>query len=95
VGLRLFFAPAQADAADPIATALSGKPIFIQAKDNVAFTLEKPEIRQLGGRSFVVGREMKDSPYHLTKELFGGSLVWVPVDAITSLVELEPPKREK
>jgi hypothetical protein len=93
-GLRVASSPAQPGAAAK-APALSGKPIFLQAKDHVALTLEKVEIRQLGGRAFVVGQEMKKSPYQITKEMFGGATVWVPVDAVTQLVELEPVTREK
>ena len=91
-GWHLFSPHAQAGIDAP---ALSGKPIFVQANGNVAFTLEKAEIRQLGGRAFLVGRQIKDDPYKLTKELFGGGTIWVPVDGITQLVELEPVKREK
>jgi hypothetical protein len=93
VGWRQFSPPAQAGADGPPVPALSGKPILILAKDKVGFSLEKPEVRQLGGRSFVVGREMKNAPS--TKEQFGGATVWLPVDAITQIVELEPPKGEK
>lgn len=69
----------QAGADAPAAPALSGKPLFLQAKDNVAYTLEKAQVRQLGGRAFVVGVELKNSPYQITKEQFGGATVWVPV----------------
>jgi hypothetical protein len=93
--LRLFFPPAQAGAEPPAAPVLSGKPVLLAAKEGVSATLEKPEVRQLGGRSFVVGREMKNEPHQYTKERFGGGMVWVPVDAITLLVELEPVQRDK
>jgi hypothetical protein len=94
-GLHLFSPPGTASADAPAGSALSGKPVVVLAKDNVAYTLEKAEVRQLGGRAFLVGPEMKDSPYQITKERFGGATVWVPVDAITEMVELEPRKREK
>jgi hypothetical protein len=95
-GVRLFWPSARAGAEAPGAPALSGKPVFLLAKDSVAHTLEKPEIRQLGGRMFVVGRQIKDDPYKLNKPLFGGAAtIWVPVDGITQLVELEPVKPEK
>jgi hypothetical protein len=93
--LRFFFPPAQAGADVPAAPVLSGKPVLITAKEGVGVTLEKPEVRQLGSRAFVVGKEMKNEPHQYTKERFGGGMVWVPVDAITLLVELEPLQREK
>jgi RNA polymerase sigma factor (sigma-70 family) len=100
VGIGLFFLigshplpqPAHAAANDAIAPALSGRPACILTKDNVAVTLEKFEVRQLGGRAFLVGREMPDSKY--TKAKWGGGTVWVPVDAVTEFVEL-PSKDEK
>ena len=95
VGGHLYSPPARAVAEGKAAPALSGKPLFVQAKDGVAYILDTAEVRELGGRKFLVGREMKNSPYGLTKEQFVGATIWVPVDAITSLVELEPikPKR--
>jgi hypothetical protein len=94
-GLHRFAPPAQADAEAPGAPRLSGKPVVVLAKDNVAATLEKVEVRQLGGRSFIVGRVMKDPPQQITKDLLPGATVWVPVDAVTQLIELEQPKPEK
>ena len=94
--LHLFWPPAKVDAQAPAsAPGLSGKPVVVLAKGGDGYTLEKAEVRQLGGRAFVVGRVMKDDPYHITKEQFGGATVWVPVDAVTQIVELEPPKPEK
>ena len=69
-------------------------PVFIEAKDGVAFTLENAEIRQLGGRAFVVGREAKDSPHEITMTMFDGGMVWVPVDSVTRVVELVPHKSD-
>jgi hypothetical protein len=89
--LHLFWPPAKAGEATP--AQLSGKPVVVLAKDGLGYTLEKADVRQLGARAFVVGRVMKDSPY--TKEQFSGATVWVPVDAITELVELEPIKPAK
>ena len=85
----------QAADKEPPVVVFSGKPILIQAENDVAFTLEKPEVRQLGGRAFVVGRELQDDPYDFTRQRFAGGTVWVPVDGITQLVELEPLKREE
>ena len=95
VGLRQFLPPAQAGADAPAAPGLSGKPIFLLAKDNVAIAMEKPEVKQLGGRSFLVGREMKNATPQYVKERFGGAVVWVPVDSVMQIVEIEPPLREK
>ena len=85
----------QAADKEPPVVGFSGKPIFVQAEKDVAFTLEKPEVRQLGGRAFVVGRELQDDPYDFTPQRFVGGTVWVAVDGITQLIELEPRKREE
>jgi hypothetical protein len=95
-GVRLLSPSVEAGDEPAAPATFSGKPILILAKDGVGYTLVKAGLRQLGNRSFVVSQEMKDSPYHLTKERFGGGTVWVPVDSVTEIVELEaPPKREK
>jgi hypothetical protein len=92
---RLLSPPATASANSPAEDALAAKPIYVAAKDHVAYTLEKVEFRKLGGRDFLVGREMKDPPYQITRAKFPGATVWVPLDAITEMVELEPRKSEK
>jgi hypothetical protein len=94
-GLHLVPTPVKAGPDAPEAPRLSGKPVVVLAKENVATTLEKAEVRQLGGRAFIVGRVMKDPPYQITKDQFAGATVWVPVDAVTQLIELEQPKPEK
>src|SRR5205823_6498144 len=65
---------------------LSDKPVFVQAKEHIAATLERPQIRKLGNREFVVGKEI-DSPY--TKGRFGAGITWIPLDSVTQLVELQ------
>ena len=69
------------------AKVFAGKLLLVLAKDGVAVTLERPEVRQVGGRAFVVGKEAKGSPY--SRERFGGAPVWMPVESVTQLVELE------
>jgi len=66
--------------------ALSDMPVFVQAKEQVAATLERPQIRKLGGRDFIVGKE-RDSSY--TKGRFGAGIMWIPLDNVTQLVELQ------
>ena len=65
---------------------LSGRPTFIAGKD-VEVVLDAPEVRELGGRSFLVGREDQDA--HFVQPRFGGGTVWVPLDTVTQVVELE------
>ena len=67
----------QAAHKEPPLVGLSGKPILIQAEKDVASTLEKPEVRELAGRAFVVGRELKDDPYESIPQRFAGGIVWV------------------
>jgi hypothetical protein len=96
VDLHLLWPPAKAGAeAPPPAAGLSGKPLLVLGKDSIAYTLEKGEVRRLGGRDFIVGRVMKDPPFRITREKFSGATVWVPLDAVTELVELEPVKPGK
>jgi len=56
-------------------------------------TQQKAELRRVAGRAFLVGKGMKDSPY--TRPTFGGLVVWVPLDSVTTLVEVEAPKPGK
>jgi RNA polymerase sigma factor (sigma-70 family) len=88
IGSRPLSQPAQAAANEPTAPGLSGKPAYIGTKDGVNVTVEKIEVRQLGGRAFLVGREVTNSK--ITKAQFSGGTIWVPVDAIKELVELQP-----
>ncbi len=84
------------DHPEPAAVApgrLSGKPTLIMGKNSLGFTLEKPELRQLGGRAFVVGKEVAKSPY--TRSQFPGATVWVPLEDVTEMVEFEELPRPK
>jgi hypothetical protein len=72
--------------------ALPDKAVFVQAKEQIAATLERPQIRKLGGRDFVVGKET-DSAY--TKGRFGAGIMWIPLDNVTQLVEVQDIKRDK
>jgi hypothetical protein len=66
--------------------ALSDKPMLILSKqNNVEAHLEQPRIRTIGGRQFVIGKEVKDSRF--VKDKFGGATVWVPLDDVAQLVE--------
>jgi hypothetical protein len=73
--------------APPKKNPFAGKYLLVMARDSVTVTLDKAELRELGGRAFLVGKEMKESPY--TRQRFGGGTVWVPVDNLTQVVELE------
>ncbi len=79
--------PARADRPRNPGPAFSGKPIIVFAKD-VGVTLEEPEIRQLETRTFVVGKEAKKWS-QWTRTQFGGGTVWVPLENVTMIVELE------
>jgi hypothetical protein len=55
--------------------------------------LEQARIRSAGGRHFIVGKEVKDSSY--VRSHFGGATVWIPLDDVKQLVELEKPRGDK
>jgi hypothetical protein len=74
-------------AKEPQAPAFTGKVILVEAGPGVAATLEKPELRVAGGRTFVTGTAVQDST--LTKEHFPGARVWIPLEDVKRLVELE------
>ena len=93
--LYRFSSPASAAQENAAASSFSGKPILVESTNGVALTMERAEVRKLGSKEFLVGLEMKDAPYKLTNEQFGGSTVWVPVDAIKQIVELKPVDRDK
>jgi hypothetical protein len=90
-----FLPPAKADPDALAPPLISAKPVVVLARDNISYTLEKAEVRHVDTRAFVVGRVMKDAPYKITREQFAGATVWVPVDTVTQLIELEPSKPEK
>jgi hypothetical protein len=46
--------------------------------------LEKPRLKRLGGRQFLVGKHIGGTPAYRA-----GSTVWVAVDSIVSMMELE------
>jgi hypothetical protein len=101
VGGAHLFTPPRAGGkapAPPDPPPFSGKLIAVITKDGLVgagYTLEKATVRQLGGRAFVVGRVAKDPPRKLTPPDVPGTTVWVPVDAITHIIEMEQRKPNK
>ncbi len=91
--LRLLAPSAEAGDKPTPAVSFSDKPVMVSGKDFQYF-LGKPEVRQLGGRSFVVGQEVL-YPKLTNKVIWPGGKVWVPLDTVTQMVELEPVKPEK
>jgi hypothetical protein len=86
-GLAVLTLPAQGPKEALRPETLSDKPVLVLSKQSgVAATLEQARIRSVGGRQFVVGKEMKDSSY--TKANFAGGTIWIPLDDVTQLVEL-------
>ena len=74
---------------------ISAKPLLVFGKNNVAYVLNKADVRQFGGRSFVVGLEVKEVTDYTRSPLWNGARVWVPMDAVTQMVELESLKSLK
>ena len=78
--------PAQAPQEVPRPEVLSDKPVLVVSK-HVSAVLEQPRVRAAGGRHFVVGKEAEHSD--LTRGGFAGKTLWIPIDDVTQLVELE------
>lgn len=79
----------------PVTNPFKGKTIVVLARDKVAHTLVQVQVKQLGGRTFLVGQVVKDSPHKITREPYGEVKVWIPVDGIMEIVELKPLKAKK
>ncbi|MGF1583192.1 MAG: hypothetical protein ACFCD0_28055 [Gemmataceae bacterium] len=66
--------------------------LTVIAKNGVAVTLKNARIRSLGGRSFLVGVETKN-PQQITKLRFDGKVIWIPVDGVTQMIEVNIKKQ--
>jgi hypothetical protein len=93
IGIASLGRSAEGPKVAPQPESVSKHTVLVLAKEQVAATLEQAQIRQLGGRRFIVGKVVKGSPY--TKDTFSGGTVWIPVDDVTQLVELPDLKRGK
>jgi hypothetical protein len=65
------------------------KVVYVHSK-NVMTTLNQIDMKIIAGRVFLVGREVVG--YNVTKETFPKMLVWIPVEEIIEMVELEKQK---
>ena len=63
-----------------------GRSLFIHAKQPGIVTLENVQFRRLGDRAFLVGKEVESA---FTKATFAGKQVWVPVNDVELMVELD------
>jgi hypothetical protein len=77
--------PAKDKAATP-AEVLLGNTVLV-VTDGKGHVLAKPQIRSVSGRSFVVGKAMKEGNY--VNEPFPDKVIWVPLDSVREMVELE------
>src|SRR5437868_15066538 len=65
--------------------AFVGRLMFIQAKTTPgAVTLENVQLRRLGERAFLVGKEVEGA---MTRATFTGKQVWMPVNDVDRMVE--------
>jgi hypothetical protein len=64
--------------------------LVVLSKDNVAATLKDARVRSLGGRAFLVGLDVEGPK--ITRPTFVGKTVWIPLDGVTQMIELEDPK---
>jgi hypothetical protein len=83
-GLTTRAAPAAQEA--PPDEDFVGKVVFVQT-DREAVTLEKARIRNLGGRSFIVGRVLDDET--VTRAQFVGLVQWLPLSDVRRMVVSE------
>lgn len=63
------------------------KPVLVMGEAGGACTLKMAQLRTLGDREFLVGPAM-DSSY--TKNSFGEGQVWIPLEDVSQLVEIDP-----
>jgi hypothetical protein len=66
--------------------------LVVLSKENFGATLKGARIRSFGGRPFVVGLEVKGP--NITKPRFVGSVVWIPLNDVIQMVEVEEPKEK-
>lgn len=64
--------------------------LAVISKEKVAATLKDARVRMLGDRSFVVGLEVEGQK--ITKGSYVGKTVWIPLDDVIEMIELEDPK---
>lgn len=68
-------------------SAFTGKVIFVESsKTQVAGVFEQPEFRTIGGRSFFVGKAIKNN---IIRENFPGAKVWIPLEEVQRIVEFD------
>ena len=61
-------------------------PLVVLSKSNANYTLKDADVRIIGGRSFIVGVEIKSD---ITKTRFEGQVIWIPLDDVTEMIELQ------
>ena len=69
-----------------------GDNIVLVTGKSIGATLERVELRNMGGRTFVVGRVSADQTY--TRGPVSGALIWLPLDEVNQMVELPAAKME-
>jgi hypothetical protein len=73
--------------------AITKKHLVVLAKENGSATLKEARIRTLAGRSFVVGISVDTEK--ITRSYFPGRTIWIPVDCVTQMIEVEARAAEK
>src|SRR5262249_20343806 len=63
--------------------------LVVLTRERLNVTLKEARVRPVGGRSFVIGTEV-DNP-QITKPMFVGMLVWMPLDDVIQIVEYKKP----
>jgi hypothetical protein len=89
VAVAAWALPAQAPKEAPRPEVLSDKPVLVLTGQEGGAHLERAQLRSLGGRHFIVGKEVKDSPY--VRSRFDGATMWIPLEDVKQLVELNKP----
>ena len=83
----------------PMVGKFTGKAIFVEAGDKIAVVLSNPEVKSLGGRTFITGIGVKDT-WVVRNDFPITNATWIPVDTVKRIVEFkeiddvkEPAKR--
>lgn len=71
----------------------SSEAVFVRSPDSQAAVLLRPEVRQLGGRFFIVGAQVDNHRQSITKALLPGATTWIPIDTVTEMAEMDLPKQ--
>jgi hypothetical protein len=86
------YAGAQIAGPDPApvdAKPFKAEAVFVHAQGSHGVVLLNPEVRQLGGRFFIVGKQANQERQQIVQSQFADAMTWFPLDSASELVELD------